>query len=243
MLVVSLIVLLVIIFVGMVFFLRNILNRNIIAATTHLEQLSSEYAKREEEIRKQYEEAKRQTQEILFHAQKDAQAQKEKILKEAQEGKERVLNETQAKVDEMMQQADRARQALLAEVNLRIEEKAIERAAQLLEETLPEHIREEIHRRWLEDLILTGLDQLERLHLPEGSVEGQLICAFALSQKERQDLIAKIQEKLGRTVSLREEVDPNIIAGLVVHIGSLVLDGSLKFKIQEVAGAHRAGAE
>jgi len=59
MLIFSLIVLQIIIFTALVFFLRNTLNRNVISATSHLEQLSSEYAKKEEEVKKLYDDAKR----------------------------------------------------------------------------------------------------------------------------------------------------------------------------------------
>jgi F0F1-type ATP synthase delta subunit len=55
-------------------------------------------------------------------------------------------------------------------------------------------------------------------------------------------LINKLQEKLGIQINLKEEADQGLIAGLVVSIGSLSLDGSLKFKIQEEARGRQSGA-
>lgn len=241
MFILSLTLLLVIIFTSMIFFLRNILNRNIGAATAHLEQLSSEYAKKEEETRKQYEDAKRQAQEILANAQKDAEQQKQRILKEAQEEKEKILNEAYQKADEIIQQADRSRQALLDEMNQKIVEKALNRAAELIQEVLPERLRERIHRHWLDELISSSssFEQLDRLHLPEGILEARAISAFALTLEQHKALKAKVEEKLGRQINLKEEVDAGIIAGLIVNIGSLVLDGSLRFKIQQITTAQQ----
>lgn len=235
MLIVPLILLQIIIFTSLVFFLRKILNRNVIAATAHLEQLASEYAKKEEEIKKLFEQAKRQSQEILANAQKDAQQQKEQILKEAQGEKDKILIDVHQKAEEMIQQADRARQALIQEIEQRIDEKATQRAAQLLQQALPEHIREGIHQRWFDDLISSSFAQIDRLHIPEGVCEARVVTAFALTPQQRDALDAKIKERLGFQINLKEEIDSNLIAGLIVNIGSLVLDGSLKFKIQEVA--------
>jgi F0F1-type ATP synthase delta subunit len=76
---------------------------------------------------------------------------------------------------------------------------------------------------------------LDRLKVPEGVKEVKVVSAFELDHKQRLALTAKMKEKLGFEVKLIEEKDPSIIAGLVVSIGSLFLDGSLRFKIQEAA--------
>jgi F0F1-type ATP synthase delta subunit len=240
MFIIPLIVLLVIIFTVMVIFLRNILNRNLGTATAHLDHMAAEYSKKEQEVKKQYEDAKRQSQEIVIIAQKEAQQQKETIVKEAEAQKEKILSDAQAKVDEMIQQADRARNALLAELTDKIEEKAIVRAVTLLSEALPEHIRKEIHGHWLDDLVSSSFEQLDRLHIPEGVSDAKIVSAFSLTEKQKEGIKSKIKERLKRDINLTEEVDSGIIAGLVVHIGSLVLDGSLKFKIQGVARDSRS---
>jgi len=139
-----------------------------------------------------------------------------------------------------MQQAERSRQALLAEINQKIDERAIQRAAQLLQGVLPLNVREEIHHHWLNDLMSSSFEQFDRLHIPEGTSEARVITAFALTPEQRKALNAKIQERLGYSVSLKEEIDSNIIAGLIVDMGSLVFDGSLRLKIQEVASAQQS---
>lgn len=239
MLIVSLVFFLAIVFTMMIYFLRNIMNRNIGEATAHLEHLSSEYAKKEEEVSKQYEDAKRQAQEIVANAQKDADQQKQRIIKEAQDEKEKIINEAYQKSDDIVQQADKTRQSLIAEIDRKVVEKALNRAAELIQEVLPERLRERIHRYWLDDLISNSFQQLDRLHLPEGTLEARVVSAFALTKEQRQSLAGKIEEKLSRQVNLKEEVDPGIVAGLIVSIGSLVLDGSLRSKIQEVTLNHK----
>ena len=243
MLIVSLVLLQVFIFTGLIFFLRKILNNNVISATAHLKQLSSEYAKKEEQIKKQLEETQRQCKETIANAQREAQQKHEGIIDQAQKESDRIINEAQQKGEEIVKQADRTRQALIAEINQKIDEGALERAAELVHQALPEHIREAIHHRWLEELISSSLEQLDRLHIPEGVLEVRVVSAFSLTSKQREALKAKIKEKLGRQLEIKEEVNPDIIAGLVVNIGSLVLEGSLRFKIKEVTSAQQAGSK
>jgi F-type H+-transporting ATPase subunit delta len=73
------------------------------------------------------------------------------------------------------------------------------------------------------------------LRVPEGLSEVKVVSAFNLTEAEEASLKLKLKEKLGFEVKLREEIDPTLICGLVVNIGSLILDGSLKFKIQGAA--------
>ncbi|MFC1658699.1 F0F1 ATP synthase subunit delta [Candidatus Omnitrophota bacterium] len=242
MLIFSLILLQVLIFTGLVFSLRKILNRNVISATSHLENMSAEYAKKEESIKNQLEEAERKSKEIIDNARREAKQQTEGLLNQAQAEKEKILNAATEKSEELIKQADRTRNALLAEINQKIEEKAIQQAVELAGEALPEHIRKEVHHQWFDELISGSFEQLDRLHIPKDAKEARVVSAFALAPKQRDMLKAKVKEKLGRSLELKEDIDPAIIAGLIVHIGSLVLDGSLKFKIKESASARQSSA-
>jgi len=237
MLILSVILLQIFIFTGLVFFLRKILNRNVISATKHLEELAAEYVKKEQQIKKQLDDTQRQCQEIITNADKDTQKKREESLAKVKAEKDKILNDAQQKADEVIEQAERARQALIAEIEKKIKDKAINQAAELLKQALPEHIREEIHHRWLDELISGSFQQLDRLHVPEGEPEVKVRSAFALTPKQRDALNAKIKEKLGTQVHFKEEVDASVISGLIIDIGGLVLDGSLRFKIREVASA------
>lgn len=241
MLIVSLVVILALIFAAMIFFLQKLFKQNVVSATSHLEGMASEYARKEEEIKKQLEELKRQAQEILSNAQKDAQAQREQLLKEAREQKDKLLGLAQAKSDEMLKQADGSCQVLLKEMRDKIEERATQRALQLLEASLPDNIRKKIHQLWIDEVISSGLKALDRLRVSEAIQEAEVLTAFALSSEQRGHLSAKIAEKLERQIVLNEKIAPEIIAGLVVNVGSLVFDGSLRFKIQEAARVHQSG--
>jgi len=237
--IVSMIAIIVVIFVGMVVFLQKFFNREVTSATSHLDTLLSETAAKEEEVKKALDDAKRQSQEIIANAQKDAANQKESILKEAAAEKDKIVAEAQSRADEVIKQADNARLALLNEMEVKISEGATVRAQELLQAALPEDFRREVHSRWVKDVIANGFSELDRLRLPQGLTEVKVTGAFALADAEKAQLISKLKEKLGFEVKLNEGLDPSLICGLVVNIGSLILDGSLKFKIEGAARVQR----
>jgi len=221
-------------FVSMVIFLKKFFDREATLHTAHLDTLIAENTAKEEEIKKHLEDAKRQSQEIIANAQKDATAQKEEILKAVADDKNKIIADAQARAEEVIKQADNARLALLSELEQKIGESATVRALELLQSVLPDDFRKEVHQRWVSDVISSNFAELDRLRVPQGLSEVKVVSAFILTDDQKSGLKLKLKEKLGFEFDLKEELDPSLICGLVVNIGSLILDGSLKFKMQGV---------
>lgn len=236
-LLILLIALQLIIFAGLIYVFRRIFSSNVISATKHLEGLSQDFNQKQESLKKKLEEAERIYQEKLADAQEVANKIKEQFLKEAQGEKDKIISDAYQKAEEVMQQADKARQSLIAEIEQKIEERSLQHAVSLVQRALPERIRQEIHSRWFDDLAGSVFEQLERLHIPQDASEAKVMSAFALDDKQRTALLTKIQDKLKRSINLKEEIDPNIIAGVIINIDGLIFDGSLRFKIQEATVA------
>jgi F-type H+-transporting ATPase subunit delta len=52
-----------------------------------------------------------------------------------------------------------------------------------------------------------------------------------LEPAERQKLIARIGELVGRKVIVSEDVEPSIIGGLTIRVGDKLIDGSTKSRL------------
>ncbi|AHG43459.1 MULTISPECIES: F0F1 ATP synthase subunit delta [Pseudomonas syringae group] len=71
----------------------------------------------------------------------------------------------------------------------------------------------------------------------EKSVDVDVTSAFALNQ-EQQDKLAKVlSARLGREVRLHAAEDASLIGGVVIRAGDLVIDGSVRGKIAQLAEA------
>ncbi|MCM8789963.1 MAG: F0F1 ATP synthase subunit delta [Candidatus Omnitrophica bacterium] len=235
MLIVSLILFQLVIFAVLIFTFRKVMTKNIIVATRHIEELNRDYAKKEQEIDHQLQETKLKAESIIKAAQQEAQNLKIQTIKEAENERDKIVGQARAQSIEIIQQADKARQALLQEIEERIDKEAVNKACLLLEDTLPEEFKQNVHLHWVEELIANGFSQLERLRIPQDLQEIKITSAFALNTEQRKSLFKKLNEVFGREITLKEEVDPKVVAGLIISMGSLVLDGSLKNKIKEKA--------
>lgn len=62
-------------------------------------------------------------------------------------------------------------------------------------------------------------------------LRAEVISAVPLSKKQLSDLAKTLKTKMGKTVTLDVNVDPSLIGGLIVKVGSQMIDSSLKTKL------------
>jgi F-type H+-transporting ATPase subunit delta len=77
--------------------------------------------------------------------------------------------------------------------------------------------------------IIKGFQQLAAQE--RGEVSADVTSATPLSDAQRKSLADTLKGKIGKTVTLTEHVDPSLIGGLVVKVGSQMIDSSLKTKL------------
>jgi F-type H+-transporting ATPase subunit delta len=73
-----------------------------------------------------------------------------------------------------------------------------------------------------------------------GEVSAEVTSAHALSDAQLDSLKAKLTAREGRTVKLSAKVDPDLLGGLVVTIGSKRIDASIRTRLNSLAQAMKA---
>ena len=58
--------------------------------------------------------------------------------------------------------------------------------------------------------------------------------AVELDEGFAEDIARRIQEQTGRTVELSSTVDPDVLGGLMVRVGNMVLDASLRNRLERL---------
>ena len=237
MFIVQLIVFQVLIFAALAVVLQRFLGRHATSATVHLQGLTQDYMKRQEELKKRLEESERHYRELVSKAQTEGVQLKTKAVQEAEEKKRQIVEEARAEAERIVTQAVQAREAMRREMESSVEKRAVGRACELLEQVLPKELQEATHSRWMEEALGNGLLRLNQMDLPEKVKvqEAQVTSAAPLSPAQKERLLKKLEQVVGHPLTLKEEVDPRIIAGVRVTLGHVVLDGSLVSKIQEAA--------
>jgi len=71
----------------------------------------------------------------------------------------------------------------------------------------------------------------DRAAAARGEVTADVISAAPLSKAQLSTLAASLKAKIGKSVTINEQVDPSLIGGLVVKVGSQMIDSSIKTKL------------
>jgi len=71
----------------------------------------------------------------------------------------------------------------------------------------------------------------------ENTVDVIVTSAVPLDDSQRQEITEALKKRLGRDVRLQTEVDENLIGGAVISAGDVVIDGSLRARLEGLAGA------
>jgi len=68
----------------------------------------------------------------------------------------------------------------------------------------------------------------------ENTVDVEVISAVKLDTAQAEKLAAALNLRLKRKVNMRNSVDASLLGGAVIHAGDLVIDGSLKGRLQRL---------
>ena len=71
----------------------------------------------------------------------------------------------------------------------------------------------------------------------ENSVDAVVTSATAISDAQAEEIARSLKERLGRDVRVTTEVDENLIGGAVIRAGDVVIDGSLRARLEGLANA------
>lgn len=81
-------------------------------------------------------------------------------------------------------------------------------------------------------------EQFEKLKAKtENTVDVTVTAAAAISAAQKKALSAALNKRLGRTVHLETEIDESLIGGAVIRAGDIVIDGSLRARLEGLSNA------
>jgi F-type H+-transporting ATPase subunit delta len=77
--------------------------------------------------------------------------------------------------------------------------------------------------------------EFERLFAEEeGVLSVGLTTAVELSDQDAERIVEQIEEASGRTVEATRNVDPGLVGGIVLQVGSMRLDGSVRGRLERL---------
>ena len=88
-----------------------------------------------------------------------------------------------------------------------------------------------VDRGRLEELPTVAQAFADRVAAAEGRLAVEVTSAIPLVDDLRAKVVARIREQTGKTPEITERVDPDIIGGLVLRVGGVVTDASVRGRL------------
>jgi F-type H+-transporting ATPase subunit delta len=80
--------------------------------------------------------------------------------------------------------------------------------------------------------VISSFEKLAAEH--RGAISAEVVTAVPLSAKQTNDIAAALRQALGKDPEIETRVDPSILGGMKVLVGSRLYDASLKSKLDQL---------
>ena len=230
---IQLLIIQVITFIGLLFLLRLLFHKQLGTAVTRLKRLHEENLAKEEELKKELEAIRLERDKELERAKQEA----DKIIKEARAKSEKVSGNIESEAKKQAQEFAERTKADLEKMERDLAKKyldeAIEASMDILKTVFSEQSQEALGHQLISELI-SEVKNLGDDKFSVKSKEAKVASAYPLTSAEKEKLAHILSAKTGLSVELKETKDPGLIAGLVIQMGALTIDGSLRNKLKKI---------
>ncbi len=218
-------------FVILIVLLRMFFMRHAGFALSRLKGLNEQNLGKEQLIKEELIKAHNERNAIIEEAQKQAKEIKQQAAVLMDKAKEDAFLATREESKRILAEAARHKECLEREFLSRVRKNSRLTAVELIKMIFSQEATRALHQILLEELILE-LDKIETDKLPAVPEEIEAKSAINLSEAQKNKIRAIFEKKLNKKVSVHASTDENLVAGLELHLGTLLIDGSLanKFK-------------
>ena len=69
----------------------------------------------------------------------------------------------------------------------------------------------------------------------QGNLDVQVVSAYEVTEAQESSLATALKKRLGREIRMTSEIDRDLIGGVIIRAGDLVIDGSVQGRLQKLA--------
>ena len=231
---IQLLILQIVTFVGIIFLLRFLFSRHLNSALTRLNALHEENLAKEEELNEELRRAKEESQAQIQQGKLEAEQIMEEAIKEANRMRLNMEEQAKKQVEKIIIDGHADAEKLKVTLVNDTRAKSVELASQIIAELLTETDKITLQYE-LANEIIAEIARLDKSQFSMPSPNATVTSSFPLLERQVVELKKMLSEKIGQTVELTQKTDLGLIGGLTVETGGMLIDGTLKNKLQKIA--------
>lgn len=229
-----------------VFVLRRFLYTESAKEMQRLKKLKEETAIKQRELQEKIDQAQIAFDQKMAEAGKSSRALSDRTHEEAKELRQKILNKAKEDADSIMKAAYNAKEKMREEIALEMMQKAPLLASRIFSAVLSKGAKELTHKELVKDVI-ERIKRLEKSTFKTKIDKGEIVSAYPLPAADKSEIESVIRLGLGYEVPWVEKKDAQITVGIVIRLGSIIIDGSLENRMRqaerELAGSLSTGKE
>jgi len=225
----------IVVFSVLVFLLKKMISGDTETNVKRLSAVYEELVKKQRELLEKNEMAEKEYQAKKEEAAVIADKLSNQALDKARKKEEEILKKARGEAEEIIAKAFGSRDQLGHEIRVEVSKQAIDIMAEMLKKIFSVDTTKLIHGQFVRDFIkeIQGAD-FSSVDVKEH--QPVIRSAFALTKEEKKEFEQVLGQKLNAPeLKLEETVEEPLIAGVVLQIGTLLLDGSFANTVQEAS--------
>ncbi len=223
-------------FIMVVWVLRKMMMASSIHEVQRLQKLNQENTKKAQELEEKIETAETQYREKIHKAEDEIRKMKDKAREEADQAKEQIITKAKEERERIVNQALNTKEKLREEIEGDLLEKSLEFSRRIIVDVLGSESHKLVYDGFMDE-VLADLDKTggEAFQDIPGRSTPLVRTSHLMSPPQKERLERILSSKVGRAVSVKEQMDKEVILGIVIQIGSFIIDGSLVSKFKKAA--------
>jgi len=231
---INILILQIITFVGLLFVLRMLFYRQLNSALKRLHDLHEENLTNEAQLKEELERAK---QERISNAELGREEAKA-LVEDAKKNCEVLIGKAQedAKVEAktIIDKGKQELELLKAQVVASSKDDALNLSMEIIKHTFAEEGKKSLQQQLIEELI-SEIERLDKEKLFVNTNKVKVTSSYPLTEEQREHLKKIIAGKINSDIEMEESIDSELITGLIIEIGTFVIDGSLANKLKKIS--------
>jgi len=229
----QMIVIQVVTFLGIVFVLRKLLYTETAKEVGRLRELKNEVSLQQRELQKKIEDAENIYKEKMLEAKRDIQQMRLKAEEDVRLESQKIVNEAKKESEEITRAVLNAKEKIKEEIAMNMRKSLPKMASRIFKEVLSFQARGIVHKELMKEVV-EKIEKMEKEKFKNNTGEITITVPHALDKKDKKQIETLISEKRGCRVNLKEKEDKKIVAGIIIDLGTFMIDGSLADRLNQI---------